>query len=334
MRYKGNSKSPFLIIFILLSVISGTFFNDIYLDNSAIVQLCYPFITPFFLLLGPSLWLHYKDSSRNTQLAIFHFLPSFILFLDHISFTLINEAAYQLSVLKAIEGNFYNLQVSWFFSGTFELLIYPIVTCGYAIAIIIDILLYRKFRKDALLLLCITIVSLTPFLLNVINSYLNKEVLIKVVSLDASRILLGLVLVPLYAHSYLYHTDTSKNRIVGFFDDKLSALDPIKLVVETEKTNPESQLLQSGISKDAFIKAFPYPPDLWELYFKNNATTFTHVKKMVRIAHAQRLINDGFLTTYSVEALCSAIGYQSRTSFYQAFNEVTGIKFKDYRETI
>ena len=67
----------------------------------------------------------------------------------------------------------------------------------------------------------------------------------------------------------------------------------------------------------------------WRNYLENEKVSFTTLKKRIRINYAQRLLAGDFLDQYTVEYLTQTIGYQSRTSFYTAYKEITGKSFTE-----
>lgn len=325
IRVREGVKSPFLFVFIILSTISGAFFNDIYIDSSYIIRLCFPFITPMFLALGPSLYIHYRASSNIKTDHLYHFLPSILLVFEHIVYSMIKSEQYTHAIRNASLGNFTNINISFFFSSTFEFLVYPLVTMVYASIICYNLLTSKHTRvRDGLFLLAATIVCLTPILENVIYYYFYQTELIRFISVDASRILLGIILLPLIIHTYLFHN----KRTSIPFSKQLSSVQPLERYINEQMDDPNTVLLTPGIKKDEFIRNSSFDEEMWELYSKNTGLNYTDLKKKVRIAHALRLINEGYLQQYNIDALSKAIGYRSRTSFYNAYEEITGSKFK------
>lgn len=67
----------------------------------------------------------------------------------------------------------------------------------------------------------------------------------------------------------------------------------------------------------------------WRNYLEDEQVSFTTLKKRIRINYAQRLLASDFLGQYTVEYLTQTIGYQSRTSFYTAYKEITGKSFTE-----
>tara|TARA_B110000971_G_scaffold159420_1_gene162909 strand:- start:90 stop:1172 length:1083 start_codon:yes stop_codon:yes gene_type:complete len=67
----------------------------------------------------------------------------------------------------------------------------------------------------------------------------------------------------------------------------------------------------------------------WRNYLEDEKVSFTMLKKRIRINYAQRLLAGDFVDQYTVEYLTQTIGYQSRTSFYTAYKEITGKSFTE-----
>ena len=108
----------------------------------------------------------------------------------------------------------------------------------------------------------------------------------------------------------------------------------IEQYAKSLEQNTSNVLLDEDVNKLNFIRTTPYSADQWENYFDVTGRGYVDLKKRVRIAVALNLIKDEFLNTYSVEALSKEIGYKSRTSFYNCFEEITGSKFPEFRETL
>ena len=74
--------------------------------------------------------------------------------------------------------------------------------------------------------------------------------------------------------------------------------------------------------------------ETWSAYLTWTDCTFIGFKRKIRIQYAKQLVDSGYLNQYSVDGLSEKIGYQSRTSFYSAFNEVEGVSFTVYRKAL
>jgi hypothetical protein len=99
--------------------------------------------------------------------------------------------------------------------------------------------------------------------------------------------------------------------------------------VKSLEQNTSNVLLDEDVNKLDFIRTTPFPADQWENYFDVTGRGYVGLKKRVRIAVALTLIKDGFLNTYSVEALSKEIGYKSRTSFTAVLRKSPEVNFQN-----
>jgi AraC-like DNA-binding protein len=53
-----------------------------------------------------------------------------------------------------------------------------------------------------------------------------------------------------------------------------------------------------------------------------------------RIAHAEQLISNGYLDTYSIESLCKDSGFQSEATFYRVFKKIHDRTPKEFSYTL
>jgi AraC-like DNA-binding protein len=72
----------------------------------------------------------------------------------------------------------------------------------------------------------------------------------------------------------------------------------------------------------------------------NGYKNFSNYINSYRIAHAEQLISNGYLDTYSIESLCKDSGFQSEVTFYRVFKKVNlctpkefTYNLKNYKQT-
>jgi hypothetical protein len=66
----------------------------------------------------------------------------------------------------------------------------------------------------------------------------------------------------------------------------------------------------------------------WESFFDEQRFSWPEFKNRVRVRYALQELNSGFLATKTVESLSLELGFQSRKSFYTAYESVTGEMFR------
>lgn len=66
----------------------------------------------------------------------------------------------------------------------------------------------------------------------------------------------------------------------------------------------------------------------WDSFLQEQRFSWPEFKNRVRIRYALQELNSGYLATKTVESLSLELGFQSRKSFYTAFESVTGESFR------
>ncbi len=82
----------------------------------------------------------------------------------------------------------------------------------------------------------------------------------------------------------------------------------------------------TNLSSDTDISA----NTIREVIAANGYKNFSTYINSYRIAHAEQLISNGYLDTYSIESLCKDSGFQSEVTFYRVFKKVNHCTPKEY----
>ena len=92
----------------------------------------------------------------------------------------------------------------------------------------------------------------------------------------------------------------------------------------------------TNLSSDTDISA----NTIREVIAANGYKNFSTYINSYRIAHAEQLISNGYLDTYSIESLCKDSGFQSEVTFYRVFKKVNlctpkefTYNLKNYKQT-
>jgi AraC-like DNA-binding protein len=86
----------------------------------------------------------------------------------------------------------------------------------------------------------------------------------------------------------------------------------------------------TNLSSDTDISANTIREVIAASGFKN----FSAYINSFRIAHAEQLISNGYLDTYSIESLCKDSGFQSEVTFYRVFKKVHDCTPKEFSYNI
>lgn len=338
----GQFKSLNLLILTFTCFITFMFVNDIARNTNYAVTICYPFLVPFLFMTGPAAYLHYKSiKSSITDQDFLHYIPVAFFLLDLLSYALVYPQTYNQNIIHMTHRNFYAISNSFFFSPTFLLYALPIYSMGYFIFSLASILLRKERYKLALrpLLFILIIYSLSIIQIvasssdNKLKTPFEEELRLPIMTLSALVLLIHLIL--FYKGKLI-----SKEPLLAFLKPadqtpKISyeKLAGMKAYVADEYINANSIFFTPGVTKDTFILQTEFNTMEWTYYFTSNKIKYSELKQQIRIYRAQDLIRNGFLEKYSIEALSEEVGYRSRTSFYNAFEQVTGKKLAEYRKT-
>ena len=82
----------------------------------------------------------------------------------------------------------------------------------------------------------------------------------------------------------------------------------------------------TNLSSDADISANTIREVIASSGYKN----FSAYINSFRIAHAEQLISNGYLDTYSIESLCKDSGFQSEVTFYRVFKKINHCTPKEF----
>ena len=305
-------------------------------DFSRPMQECcssqtFPFTLPLLYLIGPS-YLFYKNGYRyQAGWMWLHYSPAILLLLTIAISAIIqpeyfieSQALFKLGESTHITG------LSWLSDITI-LYIYPIHTLVYLIIHIKtqvkegaplfsndDLTTYVMIFNAPIILLITAVLSGT---LEVSDSTLvwTQIFVISIIPAIIIELING------------YKSVGQKNHVNTAL--KTVHIAHISRFVHDQIT-PKSPFTTPGFTKDKLLDFSAIPESEWSEYFLHKELTFISLKKWIRVQIAKKLIAEGYLDTYSVEALSADIGYRSRSSFYSAFVQTEGITFMEYRERI
>lgn len=341
-NFKQQFKSLNLFLFLFNNIVAGLFFADAALGTNHAIPASYPFLVPFFYIVGPAAFLHYKNLRGTlTPRDYWHYTPVAFFLADLLVYAFVYPGTYNQNIIYITQRNFDAITHSFFFSSTFIFYVYPVYSAVY-MALTLGLSLFRKERFNiAFRPLLLAFMVYGVLTLDLILEFTNQDMFtgvpekIRTLVLSSSSIIVLVHVILFYRGkrlskepflSFLQPTDTTPKISKQVFDQMAA-------YIRDEYNNPNSILFNPGVTKDIFILQSEYSPNEWSHYFQVNQLRYSEVKQEIRIKRAQDLIKSGYLDKYSVEALSEEVGYRSRTSFYNAFEQVTGEKLAQYRKS-
>lgn len=126
----------------------------------------------------------------------------------------------------------------------------------------------------------------------------------------------------------LYKINTSS---ASLFDENLKD----ELILKIESAEITSKVTEKGYSLTKMAKDLDIPLYHLNYYFKEiSDESFTEFKNKKRIELAIDLINDDYLSAYTVENLSLKCGFSSRANFNNAFLIETGKSLKEFKKSV
>ena len=337
-----NHSGRHLLLFIVVGAIHGLYFQDFISDRERLRALLFPVVLPTLFITGPSLFLHTIEFCKKTERKhLYHYLPSLIVLVDVVIYSIFNPEKYSSNVVLVEQNRLSEISFGYIFRSEQLLEFFPIYAGFYVIASIGFAWRFKVKSHTYLTGLLLSMLFTSPVLWLIIQRMISPEVTyLKVISSESLYLMLTLGVPFITIHLVLFTRTTNSYKKLYELQPSLpnpiylSTQTEIDLFIEGESKNPNSLLLETGVKKDAYLNQTPFTMQQWDVFFKQTNSSYSQMKKHVRISHARRLIKNGYLTNYSVEALSEEVGYQSRTSFYASFEQTAGMKLSEFRKSL
>jgi AraC-like DNA-binding protein len=113
--------------------------------------------------------------------------------------------------------------------------------------------------------------------------------------------------------------ELDKSKLTDVSDKMNRLMDQKKLFLDAEY-NLSKLSADTGISTKS----------IREVIVSNEYKNFAAYINSFRIAHAEKLISNGYLDMYSIESLCNDSGFQAEVTFYRVFKRINGCTPKEY----
>lgn len=328
-----------IIFFLVSTVVTSVHFLAEPFPHAWHSSLQFPFLPSFALAIGPSLYLHAKAHYGKVKLVdYYHYAPAAAVMIDTIIYIIMNREEYGTNYELMMGGAVASIRRQYLIPGTLIMRHYTLVIFAYSSVAFIEQIRRQHYFSNGLTIMTAYLALVGPFTWLFIQQVLDTgKISNDTPFLMALQIAMGLTNPIILWHSVLFifkgfmgqpnHAPATD----AYDEAETKDINPIRLYLQNEISNPASTLLQLDIKKDEYIKDSPFSAALWQAFFEEYDIKFGDVKRAVRIAHAQDFVANDFLDHQSVDDLSVKVGYRSRTSFYSAFEEVVGIKFSVYR---
>jgi AraC-like DNA-binding protein len=342
----------------LIAIISTIVFFE---KEEWIVALFFHHFSFIYFLVGPLLFLYVRSNLVANEgfkkIYIFHFFPALFILINNIPYFLFPFES-KIEFAKLIKDDIINVvkvkNESFFLFGDlsyyspFLFLIYGFISL-YLLIIPIRTgtnFNLRKFRFDRIskiwvVFICVTTISLCFFHV-VLNFnflyYKDKDQIIFFVGVQAFLLMLfplSLIFTPQILYGFIFRDSKSKipqdrnKQSITFSSQKLT-LENIAEKIELIMVN-DKPFLSADFSFDDLVVLLAVPKNLVQRCLTEHLNTkFTDLRSHYRIRHAKELLCDISNQNITIEAIGFESGFTTRSSFYRAFKDETGITPKEF----
>ncbi len=295
---------------------------------------------------------------RFSKLDYLHFLP-FAISLISIFPYYFRDFDFKLRIAQLLidDPNYIlNVNLSWLYPSKINILIRPIFLLAYALWSLI--LAYRFYKKKVntplkreehiavkwlmiinsiVLIMCIGYTNLTIYFysLHTIASreQINGSILSYILTMLFALIPILILVFPEILYGMHKFKTNSKTKITIQKDNHESLVHASALILDLVKR--EENLLNPDFSLADISKSFNLKnQDIIYCFNTILKVKFTTLKKELRVDLAKKELINGTLMSHSMEGIWTKCGFSSKTNFFVAFKEVTGITPLEFSKEI
>jgi AraC-like DNA-binding protein len=311
---------------------------------------------PIAYLPGPMLFFYVRNELKGSIILkktdLFHFIPFVICLISILPYCFLGFE-YKLNMAKALAEDLSLIiiknNISWLYPSYINFLVRPFILFGYALASLIMVKQFLAKRKLKF-------------------SLKNSEIIVKWLVFISTLILLIGLLFSLFTLTFLFNNEDFRTgvfastflRLLGYI---LLAIIPILMLAfpevlynvkkrkkeaiialkENHKDmisvanailnfmNEEKNILNTTLKLSDICSEFELNRSEINYCFSMILkTTFTLLRKEIRVNYAKKLLETTNLEIYSLEHVWMKAGFTSRTTFFVAFKQITGLSPLEY----
>lgn len=320
-------------------------------------------ITPLFFLIGPLLFIYTRNTLKNSTklnaVDYIHFLPFIISLISIFPYYFIAFDSKLRITRLIVDNSAYLLKVdfSWLYPSKINFLLRPIFLLGYAVTCLLLLYQYvtetKKIQtnikqekiilKWLLLLNCIIALIAISYSYFTIHFYINPNSSVKeIAGTSMLTYVLGFLffsipIVMLAFPEILYGFEKFKKNTT--FKRQPSKLDHKSLEILAKSIldiiKKEENLLNPNFGINEICQTLTVEKqEVLNCFNMILKTKFITLRKELRVDLAKKELSNGKLISHSMEGIWLKAGFLSRTSFFVAFKEVTGMTPLEYSKSL
>lgn len=367
---ESNNSSIYLVLFFLINnIYSLSHYATIYSGNKTFVAIMLVHFSPIYMLSGPALFFYIRgvlnDEHKLKKIDFLHFIPAIIYFINFI-FYFFSPFEYKIAFAQRVISNPMELAnvEGAFFSGQFNFIIRPLVSIVYSL--ISAIMIYRFFKKNGSLqkqyeliktwlifLITSTLLIYVSFLIFTIvgmkdlnydtaaqsGRYLLIATIVGLIILDGSLLFFPNILYGLpqldapLKRKFISSTFSQDIQVERKSSRGLEiSLDKIELLkFKIENYIKNKPYLNSDFSLNTMSIETDIPVHHLSYYFNEELNMgFNNWKNGLKIEYIVELINNGSSAMITLDGLSKQAGFNSRSTFVNAFKQKMGSTPSEY----
>jgi len=341
---------------IILSIVAVLHYYTAIAPNIFWTAILFGHTMPIAYLPGPMLFFYVRNELKGSIILkktdLFHFIPFVICLISILPYCFLGFE-YKLNMAKALAEDLSLIiiknNISWLYPSYINFLVRPFILFGYALASLIMVKQFLAKRKLKF-------------------SLKNSEIIVKWLVFISTLILLIGLLFSLFTLTFLFNNEDFRTgvfastflRLLGYI---LLAIIPILMLAfpevlynvkkrkkeaiialkENHKDmisvanailnfmNEEKNILNTTLKLSDICSEFELNRSEINYCFSMILkTTFTLLRKEIRVNYAKKLLETTNLEIYSLEHVWMKAGFTSRTTFFVAFKQITGLSPLEY----
>ncbi len=317
---------------------------------------------PLAFLTGPFLYLYTRNtlriSMRFSKWDYLHFLPFAISLISIFPYYFRDfDSKLRIAQLLINDPNIIlNVNLSWLYPSKINLLVRPIFLLAYALLGFVLAYRFHKKRNDLpikeesriavkwlmvinsiVVLVCIGYTNLTIYFYSLPNiasrEQINSSLLSYILTMLFALIPILILIFPEILYGMHKFKTSSKSKIVIQKDNHESLVSTSALILDLIKK--EENLINPDFNITDICKALNITSQDVNYCFTTILNVkFITLKKELRVDLAKKELISGKLLSHSMEGIWTKCGFSSKTNFFVAFKEVTGMTPLEFSKKI
>ena len=290
--------------------------------NAEAIAFLYPYFFGFLFLLGPGVYFALSNLKiQNLTYLLMHISAAVFLGLGRWSAAR-GAPLTPAFITDTIQSGkpLYSVFEQTYIGN--DLILYILLPVHFLIYGLYTAFKTKKLAHAIILLLLFGLIMLFTFVYAISLDTLNEFIPTAAVTIEIALFIAVLRVLIVKPHLAATHKGAVTRKAERHTNEEI-----INYLSDFERA--QQDFSSSEFNLDVLITKSNIDLNSWRNYLEDEKVSFTTLKKRIRINYAQRLLAGDFLDQYTVEYLTQTIGYQSRTSFYTAYKEVTGKGFTE-----